>query len=368
LVSKQKLVALHRWAALTAGIFLATMGVTGATLVYKGEIEARAHPERFFADAPARYEAVLATARSVVPGARSYTIRIPQAGHSFVVDANATDARRLHVDPRDGRLISEGGRTEDWMDFVEQLHTHLLDGDAGEVLIAVFGLFLLTIALTGLLQGWPRRWRDALRIRWGAKSPWLAYDLHRAAGLVLGIFLLAQALTGISMVFKAPAGRFVNAFTGSPWPVDPKLPESPPSKLRASLDEVVRAAQHAIPGARVTRVTVPSSNAPIAVRVHAASERLPTGLGNVFVNPYDASVLQATPVEAVSPGQRMFDWIFPLHTGLLFGATHQALQVMLGLSLPMLFATGLIVWARRRKARYKAREERVGGSSGESGE
>jgi uncharacterized iron-regulated membrane protein len=352
-VPKQKLVALHRWAALTAGIFLATMGLTGATLVYKDEIEARAHPERFVPDAPANYEAVLATARSVVPGARTYTIRIPHAGHSFVVDANGADARRLHVDPRDGRLISEAGRTDDWMDFVEHLHTHLLDGDAGEVLIAVFGLFLLAIALTGLLQGWPRRWRDALRIRWGAKSPWLAYDLHRAAGLVLGIFLLVQAATGITMVFKAPAARFVNAFTGSPWPVDPKFPEPPASTPRASLDEVVRAAQRAIPGARVTRVTVPSSKAPIAVRVHATSERLPTGLGNVFVNPYDATVVRATPVEAVTPGQRMFDWIFPLHVGELFGAPHRALQVVLGFSLPLLFATGLIVWARRRKARYK---------------
>ena len=98
MVAKQKLVALHRWAALTAGIFLATMGLTGATLVWKDEIEERAHPERFFPDAPAKYDAVLATARSAAPGARTYTIRIPLAGHSFVVDsAFFTTTRHLYT-------------------------------------------------------------------------------------------------------------------------------------------------------------------------------------------------------------------------------------------------------------------------------
>jgi uncharacterized iron-regulated membrane protein len=78
------------------------------------------------------------------------------------------------------------------------------------------------------------------------------------------------------------------------------------------------------------------------------------------VNPYDASILRATPVDAVTPGQRMFDWIFPLHVGKLFGAPHGAFQVLLGFSLPFLFATGLVVWAKRRKARYKDGKNELG--------
>ena len=360
MVSKQRLVALHRWAALTAGIFLATMGLTGATLVFKDEIEARTHPERFLLVGPPRYEAVLANVRAAAPGARTYTIHIPAAEHAFRVDANAAKFRRMQVDPRDGRIISQGGRTDDFLDFLERLHTHLLDGEAGEVAIAVLGLFLVVIAITGLLQGWPRRWRDALRIRWGAPSPWLAYDLHRLAGLALGLFLLVQAATGIAMVFSTPTARLVSALAGSERSVDPELPEQPANRPRASLDAVVHAAERALPQARVSRITVPAANAPIAVRMHAATDKLPNGLGSVLVNPYDATVMRVTPLALLSTGERMYDWIFPLHTGLLLGAPHRALQVALGFSLPLFFATGLLLWARRRKARYKDGRSELG--------
>jgi hypothetical protein len=55
---KQRLLALHRWAALIAGVVLAAMGLSGATLVYKTEIEAWAHPERHVSPGTPRFEAV----------------------------------------------------------------------------------------------------------------------------------------------------------------------------------------------------------------------------------------------------------------------------------------------------------------------
>lgn len=354
MIPRRMLVTLHRWVALGAGLLLATMGISGAMLVYEDELAVLTHPERTL---PATrtgtdYDAVLATAQLASAGAKKYSIRVPAEGHAVRVDIKGGGSHRVHVDPRDGRLISQGGPTDDWLDAVEQLHTHLLSGDAGEVGVAALGVLLLTIAVTGLLQGWPRRWRDALRIRWSAASPWLAYDLHRVAGLAVAVFLLAQAATGIAMVFPAPVARFVNRVAHSEWPSEPTRAEVPAGRPRATLGAVIRSAERALPGARVTRIDVPGSpSAPIVVRLHEAGGHHPTGLGQALVNPYDATVIRVSPLAALSAGQRMFDWIFPLHVGRLFGEAHRALQAAIGLALPLLFASGLIVWARRRRAR-----------------
>jgi uncharacterized iron-regulated membrane protein len=351
---KQGWVALHRAMALGTGLVLAAMGITGSLLLYKGDIEASTHPERLVPAAPPHYEAVLATARAVAPGASRYTIHVPEAGHALKVDAAREDFVRMHIDPRDGRLISHGGRTDDWLDLVERLHTHLLAGDAGTFLVAALGAVLLLLVATGLIQAWPRRWSLLARVRWDAPSPWLAFDLHRLAGLAAALFLALNAATGIVMAFSATAARVVNRIAGSQRPADPAPPDTPVGAVRASLDEVVRAAQRAFRQGRVTRIVVSDANAPVEIRMRGADEPHPVGLGSVAVNPYDATVMSVTPLASLSAGQRMFEWIFPLHAGRLFGEAHRGVLLAAGISLPFLLASGLVVWARRRKARYKS--------------
>lgn len=351
------LVATHRYTALGIGAFVAMMGLTGASLVLRGEVEDRSHPERLLApgDRTFSYEAVLRTSRAAQPHANRYSIYPGDAAHTFRVEAEGVERRLLFIDPRNGRLVAEVGSTEYLFDWIERLHTHLLSGDTGEMVVACIGLMLMVLGVTGIVQAWPRRLSLAFRIRWDAKSPWLAYDLHRVIGLVAGLFLLVNATTGIVLVFAGTAARVVNSFTHSPPPVYTVLPQASAGRDRAPLDDVVRAAERAIPGARASRIVVRPGNAPVVVRLHTDSDRHPQGLSTVTVDPYDATPMAVAPLAAQPAGQRMFDWLFALHVGELLGTPYRVFLVLVGLAPTLLLGTGLVVWTRRRKTRGNGR-------------
>jgi uncharacterized iron-regulated membrane protein len=117
----------------------------------------------------------------------------------------------------------------------------------------------------------------------------------------------------------------------------------------------VKAAERAIPGAQASQVTVPGAGGPITIRVHGPGDHLPLGLGTVVVDPGSATPVRVVPRDAQPPGQRMFDWIFPLHVGLLGGTPYRVLMVLIGLAPALLMASGILVWSRRRRNRPNAR-------------
>ncbi|HSW84395.1 MAG TPA: PepSY domain-containing protein, partial [Usitatibacter sp.] len=53
------------------------------------------------------------------------------------------------------------------------------------------------------------------------------------------------------------------------------------------------------------------------------------------------------------PGNAMFEWLYPLHTGKLVGTPYRVLLVLAGCVPLLSLVTGLIVW-RSRAARKRA--------------
>ncbi len=357
------LARLHKYVALAVGFLVASMGLTGSVLVFKADFEERLHPERrvaVIAGSQPSFERMLQSARTAVPGAREYVINRPdQPDRAFNVDVAGVEERHLFVDPYSGRLVANTAEDELALDWVAQLHTRLLAGTTGKYAVAAIGAVLLFLAISGLVLWWPRKWKQALRVRWDAPRLGLNYDLHRAAGAIFAAFFLISATTGITLAFSAPAARLVGAIAGAPPPPVPKLPPRAPGVPRLSLDRVVEAAQGAFPQGRLKRVIVPAHDAPVLVRMQAAGDHHPNGLNRIYVDPYTASVLAIVPIATASPGLRMFDWLYPLHIGALFGPAHGAVQVVVGLAPAFLLATGLIVWWSSRKARRKAMKART---------
>jgi uncharacterized iron-regulated membrane protein len=354
---KPLLAKLHKYVALTVGVLVAMMGLSGSLLVLKDSLEERWYPERRVtraADAPVLWERVLWTARATVPVADSYVINRPDDPlRAFNVNVEDPEGRRMYVDPYTGRLIENNAEDELALDWVAQLHTHLLGGDTGKYFVAAIGAVLVFLAVTGLILWWPRKWGNAFRIRWDAARLGLSYDLHRSTGALLATFFLVNALTGITLAFSAPAARFVGALAGNPPYVAPQLPRHPAAAVRLPLDDVVRAATEALPEGRVKRVIVPSKPAPVLVRMQVEGDHHPNGLNRVYVDPYDGKVLGVRRLAGASPGNTMFDWLYPLHIGRLFGTAHTWFQVFVGVVPAFLLVTGLIVWQASRSARRR---------------
>jgi uncharacterized iron-regulated membrane protein len=354
-MSSPGLLRIHRWVALVLGVVVLLLTLAGAALVWRNELTATFTPEIVIAPRPPTphaWQRVLEAARARAPEARSVEIEPPERADRAweVILHGARAGRHLFVDPHDGRVLADSARQA--MPFVTlfRLHTSLFLGPAGEYLAALGGFALLFMAMSGIVLWWPRSWKHAFRLRLDGNRVAVSYDLHRALGAAFALFLLANAVTGLTLVFDDSAPRVVNAMVGAKVPALPGLAPGPLQPL----DGVVAAADAALPGGRVSRVRV-LEGAPVMVRKRMAQDNDTHGMNRIFVDGATGEVLAVRPIASQSAGSAMYEWIYPLHTGKLVGWPYRMVLLLAGLVPVVSLATGLILWRSRSKRKKDAR-------------
>ena len=156
-------------------------------------------------------------------------------------------------------------------------------------------------------------------------------------------------MTGVSFAFPAAFRSAVHRI--SPITVA-RAPRSGPQRVgypaatwRALVDEARRRA----PGQHVARVVVPSS-ASAAFLVMFSSVR-PTPVGSeltpVYLDQYTGELLPQTSAPGRTAGDIVMAWVAPLHVGSFGGLGVRIAWLVLGLSPPLLFVTGFIMWWTR---------------------
>ena len=344
------LVRIHRWVALGLGIVVLVLTGTGAALVFRGELTAFFTPQVVIAprEIPADvHQRILAAARAVDSRARTVEIvpaERPDRAFEVVLKGDRPE-RHLFVDPHDARIVADSDR--DAMPFVTlfTLHKESFLGGGGEYLAALGGFALMFLAASGIVLWWPRAWKYAFRLRLEGNRQAVSYDLHRAIGAVFAIFLLVNAATGVSMVFDEAVPRAVNAVAGQETP--PALPRASAGALRP-LDDVVALANRTFPEGRVARVVVREGQ-PVMVRKRLAGENETKGMNRIYVDGATGAVVAARALDRQPPGNRIYEWIFPLHTGTLIGWPYQAVLLLAGLAPLASLVTGFILWRSRAK-------------------
>jgi uncharacterized iron-regulated membrane protein len=74
---------------------------------------------------------------------------------------------------------------------------------------------------------------------------------------------------------------------------------------------------------------------------------------NVGVDQYTGRVLHVQDRNRFTAGETFLEWLYPLHTGEAFGEASRALFLLIGLTPLMLYATGLLRWLQKRRARKR---------------
>ena len=350
------LVRIHRWVALAMGGFIVLAGLTGAALVFRDELTPVFTPAVNVAAgavSPGAYERILRAARVAEPRAGSFDIVIsPRADRAAeVIVRRPGSDRYLFVDPHDGRVVADSDR--EWLPFATlyQLHRRLLAGVPGEYAVGIVGLALVFLAVSGVVMWWPRKAAYAFRVRWKGDRLAVSYDLHKAIGAAFAVVLVANAAIGFMMAFDEASVAFVNRISGSNAPAPVPAASSDPLAAGRPLDEIVAAAERALPEGAVRYVTIREGHSPVVVRKRLPGDQQTNGMNRIYVDAASATVLQARLQRDMPPGNAMFEWLFPLHTGTLVGVPYRILLVAAGF-VPMLsFVTGLIVWRTRAKRR-----------------
>jgi uncharacterized iron-regulated membrane protein len=320
---------------------------------------------------------VLALLAREAPEARpALVLAPPSPGAAYQVWERrdpASGRRREHfIDPDCGRYLGARERGALHLDrahampLLYELHSKLLAGDTGHIVVGTGALVLCGLTLSGIVLAWPRGggwagWRRALGVKRGAARVRLWFDVHRAAGLWLAPIALLVSITGAALVFDGQARTLVGWVLPTERP--PKMARAPMPKsadhatAAADPDALVARALQEFPSARWARLTLPAgTGAPAEVRLLQPGEpRVDTGATRVRLDAAGRVVARYDPLKSPA-GSVVLDWVFPLHSGEALGVIARLLWAAFGLLPTLLLATGAWLWWHRRG--YLVRVER----------
>lgn len=339
----------HRWLGLSLGLVLLVAAATGSAMLVADPLDKALNEQLFHVPqaTTVNYQAVLSRLRGEVGPGAPLTLRPPrEQGESFRAIVRGEWSGTIYLHPQTGEVLGRRGATEGVMGFLFTLHSSLFAGETGKAVLTLAALAYLFMLATGVYLWWPVRWRQALTVRWSAGGVRALFDWHRVTGALLGLVVLVSVMSGAYMAWP-PIAKSISALSGTPLTVPPKVTGAPPQGDIVAL--AVQRTEQAHPGSMVGYVQVPAkADQPIRVRLRLPDDPHPNGLTSVWLNPSTAQVLQVNRWTELDPGTHAYAYIYPLHTGELWGLLWMVVTFVVGVALAAYAVTGVLLWWRRR--------------------
>ncbi len=374
---------IHQWAGVGAGLYLAMMGLTGSLSVFLPELRntlvAHAHAS---AGQPRLGLQTLQTAierdnpvlkfRAVYPGRTA-------SEPDIFEETGADEAiRQIVLDPYTGNTLASRRKDATFYDWARDLHANLLNGKTGKTINGFGGLLLLLTGAAGIVIWWPGRHQVKTRtFQVSARKGWhrLSYDLHRLGGVLVCVPLAFAVLTGIGLAFPQVEGNVASALLGprskplrsmreTPAPGQSINRKSAGVQKAVSLDDVVRVAAAQVPGATPIRIQAPNGKTSgFLVWMRLPRDWRDEGDNRVLV---DSSTAQPVGVQIgkdLTLSSRFIQGATAVHYGQYGGLITRVLGVMVGITLPLFYVSGIVLWWRRVARLRSQRLNRTGGTA-----
>lgn len=355
---KSMLRRIHRYLSVTFAIFWLLQGLTGALLVFQGELDqAWIDREPRPLDVAALGQAI-ATARAENPD-RNIPYVYASRGNAdrfdiYLVDEQGNSHIR-HVDG-DGVTLRERPSNHDFANaglfkIAHNWHESMFAGDWATWLVGISGFLLLSNLVLGLKLAWPRarQWRRTLlpgKVKGGAAT---AYAWHRALGLWLGIPALFIVTTGLLQVWGDPLHQWLGPVNPPPAVTrtgDPAAPAiSPTAAMEIALTRY--------PDAHISIIKMPREQAfwyAITLRQPDEARRI-FGTTAIYVDAADGQILADHDALKAPVGTAILNAFYPIHTGEIIGPVGRVLVLLVALWLVGMICLGIFLWRARSGAR-----------------
>lgn len=404
---------IHLWGGLLLALYIIAIGVSGSILVFKEELM----PKPRVSVGKVDYRACTAdqliqaidVANTAVPGMKSFLASCPTPANSLFTVTVRPQLRRpagpptargggsrlpqrtVYLHPHTAAVLGEADREASWLETVEQFHVNLLLGRSGRLWNGIGASVLLMLTITGMVLWWPgiKNWTRGLKVDFRKSWKRINFDLHSALGFWTIVFTLTWALTGMYFtwpkLFTTPIEKISPIVTAS-YPAtqmreaaDKLYPQSQEGRRERGQDKPDTA--QAQPHSR------PVQDAPIDVKgmIAEAQRQSPDGhLEGVFYGMGPRPMFTIYMARGIlgdysntdfvyfdqrsgrylhtwhrGQNHTLGDWLIwliaPLHFGTSWGQTVKALWALLGLALPALTVTGMLMyWNRWLSKRWTA--------------
>ncbi len=255
-------------------------------------------------------------------------------------------------DPVSGKFLGEIPTRPSRLEWIYDLHENLLTKRKGRVVNGV-GAALLTVAtVTGLVNWWPgvMHWQRAIKIDFRRKWRRVNYDIHSAVGCWSFALLLVWALTGIYFVWPNEFLHLTERISPVVNSVAPAVTVQPEESIsRLDFDSIISKAKAMDPAAKWKGIIFPGTRrSPFQVLM----SRRP-GIGRdyedtLYFNPYNGEYLSTW---NYGVNKTLGDWLIwvqiPLHFGTHWGVFVKCIWALIGLALPTLAVSGLLMYWNR---------------------
>jgi len=371
-------------------VFLVISGLTGAVISWDHELDEWLNPHLFEAASPGTAKPSLELAKELeAKDPRLLVTFMPlytEPGHTLGMSVHArVDAatgkpfelgfNQMALDPVTGDI--QGKRewgaislsSENLLPFLYKLHysMHIPNGwgiELGVLFMGIVGIVWVFDSLIALWISFPNlnAWRKSFAFRWKRGGYPLNFDLHRSGGVWVWLLLLTLAVTSVSMNLGFQVVRpLVSAFstlTPSPFALRAPNPEDKPIIPKMSREEVIALAR-AEANKRQWQDPAGAVFYSPEFGIYGVSFFKPEndhgdgGLGNpwLYFDGQDGKPAGDTVPGTGSAGDIFMQAQFPLHSGRIIGLPGRIMVSIMGLVVAMLSITGLVIWAKKRKAR-----------------
>lgn len=375
---------LHWILGLTAGLVLALVGVTGALMSYEEAVTDWANADRAsVSPSPAPIlgpEALVARLAAQRPDLTVNTLtfardpeRSPRA--RFAVDRRTGERPpSVYLDPVDGHARGPV-RLESTFATIRDLHRWLLlpdDGKGwGRSITGASTIALLVFLATGLYLRWPRihSWRIWLKpaLKRPGRPRW--WSLHSIVGTWMVPVYLVIALSGLTWSYDAVKHAATWVLTG-------EAPKPKPARAGRQASDAVEKAAPALDkawaafrsgeGADVPLaiLTLPGPDATaIRIRYVARDAGASRARNDMTFDAATGAVVSVSRNADKALGQSVADNMLEVHRGRFFGGVFALVFFAAALLMPVMAATGLVLYVLRRRAGRR----RALAAAGESG-
>ena len=364
--AKPKVLAVHRWLALAAGLFLMSQGLTGSLIAFRYELNRTLHAG-VLTVAPGAVQPplgdVIRAAENALPGTRVSRVDYPRAADdAYILRLNDTRSGALSIAAvnQSGRVTRARGIWSWPVEAAYQMHERMMAGEFGQRAVGFVGLSLVLLALSGLFYWWPLRGRFGKTLGQTARPQLtrgrIARELHRAIGVVYALYLIMMATIGLTMAWEPwtkPLVAMVLPTSGE----EVKVPKKTCAQPKA-VDDDIAAAQGRRPGQAIKSVRFQGNGRIVAVYFQSRMTYPPRATDHVWINACSAKVLAMDDQTRNSAGDNVFDWSLPVHSGEWLGLPGRLLSWSAALALTTMAISGYFLWIVRTLRRRNGRSAR----------
>lgn len=368
---RRALFQVHLWVGVILCVYLLVVGVSGSLLVFRSNLEPLSHTRLLRSSAPngrppLDFIGAMKLAQQTYPGQPLSLLYLPAtAGDNIQVNVVLQEGHELSlfIDPYTRQIVGTLDSGRSWWVGLRQLHIKLLAGRTGSILNGIGSIFLLVLCVTGMVIWWPglKQWTRGLRVNFRLSWKRINYDLHSAIGFWTLLILSMWAVTGIYLIWAAPIQSFVGRYSSvtSMNPPDFRVPARG-GRPWANVNGMIHQAKLACPHARFSGAFFPNAYTNALTLLMAPAEP-----GNhtppdfVFFNPVTGKQVAIWHRQVpLTWGTRVLRLMRPLHFGTDWGMTVKIVWALLGLAIPLLTLTGLLMywnrWLSKQWRRLKA--------------